>query len=99
MKRLKGPPFNLTARSVATPLSFNEIRKKYGASAKDAAEILGFVWGSTTDAVRYRFYKKSKDKLIAGKARASTGSKSKKADAKARYLKTRSTKFKKAKKS
>ena len=89
MKTLMSRPFRLTTKSVRAPLSFDELREKYGASAKDAAEIRGFVYGDSTDVPRRVFRQKSKG--FGGKSQTSPGLKAGKTLArKERHVKTRS---------
>jgi hypothetical protein len=63
-------PFRLTKQSVRAPLSFDEIREKYGASARDVADVRGFVFGAARDVKHHDFKKKSPRKLVAGKLKA-----------------------------
>ena len=39
--------FHITTRSLATPLSFDEVSEKYGASAKDVRAVKMFVFGDS----------------------------------------------------
>src|ERR1700687_940901 len=96
-------PFRITTKSVGAPLSFDEMREKYGASAKDAAEVRGFVYGLSTEAVHRVFSKKFKGKVFGGKSRTSAVLKAGKAAGKTavgkeRHVKTRSVRSRKARK-
>jgi hypothetical protein len=87
-------PFRLTKQSVSAPLSFDQIRDKYGASARDAAEVRGFVFGTSADA-RRPSGKGVHTRLRAGKPKTSGALKSKRLAGKSRPPKTKETRARK----
>ena len=85
MKNVKGYAFRITAKSVAKPLTFDEIRNKYGATAKDAAKIRLFVFSNL------------QDRRFGGRSPAPVSLKLRKSSAKASHTRTRRAKIRRIK--